>query len=151
MRIYLISVYKYINQHKLIPGSYSEWLNDNPKYLPSAIELLVKGLDSPMASQATLGLKDLTTECEAQMKPYAEPLLDACQRSLLKGHLANAESVRLMYSIGNIMSMVQIDKIPSYLDSIISPCFEELQMWAQNRNVSRLYIFLRTSLISVYF
>lgn len=117
-------------------GSYSEWLHDNPKYLPSAIELLVKGLDSTQASQATLGLKDLTSECESKMKPYAEPLLEACQRSLLKGHLANSESIRLMYSIGNIMSMVSVEKIPLYLDNIISPCFKELQMLAQTQNVS---------------
>lgn len=117
-------------------GAYSEWVNDNPKYLPSAIELLVKGLDSPMASQATLGLKDLTSNCESQIIPYAEPLLDACQRSLLKGHLANPESIRLMYSIGNIMSMVQAEKIPLYLENIISPCFKELQMLSQNQNVS---------------
>lgn len=117
-------------------GSYSEWLNDNPKYLPSAIDLLVKGLDSKQASQATLGLKDLTSECESKMQPYAEPLLEACQQSLLKGHLANSESVRLMYSIGNIMSLIPPEKMLLYLDNIISPCFKELQVLVQIRNVS---------------
>lgn len=136
-------------------GAYSEWVNDNPKYLPSAIQLLVKGLDSPMASQATLGLKDLTGECEAsQMMQFAEPLLDACQRSLLNGHLANPESIRLMYSIGNIMSMVAIEKIPNYLDVIISPCFEELQKLAQEQNTSdpsRLRVIFCLNMISTLF
>lgn len=136
-------------------GSYSEWVNDNPKYLPSAIELLVKGLDSSMSSQATLGLKDLTSDCHAeQMIPFAEPLLDACQRSLLKGHLANPESIRLIYSIGNIMSMVSADKIPSYLDNIISPCFKELQMLAEQQNTSdgaRIRIIFCLNMISTLF
>lgn len=136
-------------------GSYSEWINDNPKYLMSAIQLLVKGLDSSMASQATLGLKDLTSDCQPdQMIPFAEPLLEACQRSLMKGHLANPESIRLMYSIGNIMSMVAPEKIPGYLDNIISPCFKELQMFAEQQNTSdsaRLRIMFCLNMISTLF
>jgi hypothetical protein len=136
-------------------GSYSEWVNDHPKYLMSAIQLLVKGLDSTMASQATLGLKDLTSDCQPdQMIPFAEPLLEACQQSLLKGHLANPESIRLMYSIGNIMSMVTIDRIPNYLDNIISPCFNELQMLVEQQNTSdaaRLRVMFCLNMISTLF
>lgn len=136
-------------------GSFSEWVNDNPKYLMSAIQLLVKGLDSTMASQATLGLKDLTSDCQPdQMISFAEPLLEACQRSLMKGHLANPESIRLMYSIGNIMSMVSPEKIPIYLDNIISPCFKELQMFAEQQNSTdsaRLRVMFCLNMISTLF
>ncbi|XP_070509852.1 importin-13 isoform X2 [Chironomus tepperi] len=136
-------------------GSLSEWVNDNPKYLMSAIQLLVKGLDSSMSSQATLGLKDLTSDCQAdQMIPLSEPLLDACQQALLKGHLANSESIRLMYSIGNIMSVVPIEKIPIYLDNIISPCFTELQMHAEQQNTTdsaRLRVMFCLNMISTLF
>lgn len=136
-------------------GAFSEWVNDNPKYLPSAIELLVKGLDSTMSSQATLGLKDLTSDCKPQqMVQFAEPLLEACQRSLVKGHLANPEANRLMYSIGNILSMVTFEKIPSYLDTIISPCFKELQMLAEQKNTSdpaRLRVMFCLNMISTLF
>ncbi|KAG5682378.1 hypothetical protein PVAND_011734 [Polypedilum vanderplanki] len=136
-------------------GSYSEWVNDNPKYLMSAIQLLVKGLDSSMASQATLGLKDLTSDCQPdQMMPLAEPLLEACQRSLLKGHMANSESIRLMYSIGNIMSVVSSEKIPIYLDNIISPCFTELQMHAEQKNTNdsaRIRVMFCLNMISTLF
>lgn len=136
-------------------GAFSEWVNDNPKYLPSAIELLVKGLDSTMSSQATLGLKDLTSDCKPQqMVQLAEPLLEACQRSLMKGHLANPEANRLMYSIGNILSMVTAEKIPSYLDTIISPCFKELQMLAEQKNTTdpaRLRIMFCLNMISTLF
>lgn len=117
-------------------GSYSEWLKLYPTFLPPAIELLLKGLSSSMSSQATLGLKDLTSECQFQLKPYAEPLLEQCQRILLAGNLSNSESVRLMYSIGKLMSMVPNENIPIYLNAIVSPCFEELQVFAQTRDVS---------------
>lgn len=136
-------------------GAYSEWVCDNPKYLMSSIQLLVKGLDSSMASQATLGLKDLTSDCQAdQMIPLAEPLLDACKQSLLKGHLANSESIRLMYSIGNIMSMVPIENIPNHLDNVISPCFAELQMLVEQQNTSdsaRLRVIFCLNMVSTLF
>lgn len=136
-------------------GAFSEWVNDNPKYLPSAIELLVKGLDSTMSSQATLGLKDLTSDCKPQqMVQFAEPLLEACQRSLMKGHLANPEANRLMYSIGNILSLVKVEKIPTYLDTIISPCFKELQLLAEQKNTTdpaRLRIMFCLNMISTLF
>lgn len=93
-----------------------------------------------MASQATLGLKDLCRECQLQMRSYAEPLLNACQQSLLSGRLKNSESVRLMFSIGKIMSMLPPDKIPICLDSMVSPCFQELQTITQARQV--IYFFL---------
>jgi len=117
-------------------GGFSEWLKHNPEYLPSAINLLVKGLNSSMASQATLGLKDLTRECQMEMKTYAEPILEACQQTLLTGNLKHVQSVRLMYSIGRLMSMLPPERIPIFLDSIVSPLFEELQIIVQNRNVS---------------
>ncbi|GAB0088696.1 Importin-13 [Sergentomyia squamirostris] len=135
-------------------GSYCEWFKENPTYLPPAIDLLVKGLNSPMASQATLGLKELTRECQMQMKVYAEPLLKACEQSLHGGHLKNAESVRLMYSIGRLMSMLTSDKIPSCLDSMVSPCFEELQLITQNRTqneAAKIRTLFRLNMVSTLY
>lgn len=93
-----------------------------------------------MASQATLGLKDLCRECHLQMRSYAEPLLNACQQSLLGGRLKNPESVRLMFSIGQIMSMLPAEKIPMCLDSMVLPCFQELIMLTQERNVRKNFL-----------
>lgn len=118
-------------------GAYSEWLKENPNYLPLAIDLLVQGLNSPNSSQATLGLKDLTRECQKEMKNYAEPLLDACQQLLVGGQLKSTESVRLMFSIGKLMSMLPPDKITICLDSMVSPCFKEIYMICESRSVSR--------------
>lgn len=108
-----------------------------------------------MSSQATLGLKDLTSDCQSdQMIPYAENLLNACHRSLINGHLANPEAIRLMYSIGNIMSMVPADNIGSYLESIISPYFKELQLFAEQQKTSdpaRLRIIFCLNMFSTLF
>lgn len=135
-------------------GAYSDWISDNPKYLPSAIELLVKGLSSTQASQATLGLKDLTSECQKEIGPFALPLLDACRAALGSGRLKNSEMIRLMYTVGNIMSVIPYDSIIRYLDIMVSPCFEELQMNVQNQDKSdaaRARVILRLEMISKLF
>uniref|UniRef100_A0A8D8AVK6 Importin-13 n=1 Tax=Culex pipiens TaxID=7175 RepID=A0A8D8AVK6_CULPI len=135
-------------------GAYSDWISDNPKYLPSAIELLVKGLSSTQASQATLGLKDLTSECQKEMAPFALPLLDACRAALQGGHLKNSEMIRLMYTVGNIMSVISYENIIQYLDVMVSPCFAELQMTVQNQDKSdaaKSRIILRLEMISKLF
>lgn len=108
-------------------GAYCEWFRENPEYLPSCIELLVRGLSSTQAPQATLGLKDICRECQPELKAYAQPLLHACEQSLLSGRLKHAECVRLMFSIGKLMSMLPEAQILPSLDTVVSPCFEELQ------------------------
>lgn len=115
---------------------------------------MVKGLNSTMASQATLGLKDVCRECQLEMKIYAVPLLQACQQSLLSGQLKNSESVRLMFSIGKIMSMLPPEQIPTCLDTMVSPCFTELQQIVQNRNITestKIRSVFRLNMISTLF
>lgn len=117
-------------------GAYSEWFKANPDYLTSAIQLLVIGLNSTQTSQATLGLKDICRECQLELQPFVEPLLQACQQAIQNGHLINSDSVRLMYSIGRLMSMLPQEKLLHWLDVVVSPCFEELRLLTQNRSVS---------------
>lgn len=135
-------------------GAYSDWISENPTYLGSAIELLVKGLNSSQASQATLGLKDLTSQCQNAMAPFAIPLLDACRAALGGGHLKNSEMIRLMYTVGNIMSIISYEDIIRYLDIMVSPCFEELQIVVQNQDKSdsvKVRVILRLEMISKIF
>lgn len=135
-------------------GAYSEWFKDNPNYLPHAIQVLVNGLNSSQTAQATLGLKDLCRECQVHMRSYAEPLLQACQRAIQNGHLINSDSVRLMYSIGKLMSMLPSSNLMLWLDAIVSPCFAELQSLtqAQNTNESaRIRTVFRLNMISTLF
>lgn len=120
----------------MISGAYSEWLKDNPAYIPHAIRVIAIGLSSSETSQATLGLKDLCRECQIHLKPYAEPLLQACLQAINNGRLENSDEVRLMYSIGKLMSMLPPDSIFRWLDIFVSPCFTELQTLVQSQAVS---------------
>lgn len=119
-----------------LPGAYSEWFKENPSYIPSAIRILVFGLNSTQTSQATLGLKDICRECQLQLCPFAEPLLQACQQAIAQGQLKNSECVRLMYSIGKLMSMLSEADVLRWLDTVVSPCFEELSVLVREQNVS---------------
>ncbi|ALC46488.1 cdm [Drosophila busckii] len=136
-------------------GSYCSWLVDNPTYIPPAIDLLVRGLSSSMSAQATLGLKELSRDCQMQLRPYAVPLLDACQASLATGRMKNSDAVRLMFCVGKLMSLLPPEQIPNYLDIIVSPCFEELQAICQDRNqrtpAKRIRTIFRLNMISTLF
>ncbi|KAJ6635779.1 Importin-13 [Pseudolycoriella hygida] len=141
-------------QRVCFPGGYCEWFKANPSYLLSATELLVKGLNSSQASVATLGLKDLCRECQLEMQSYAEPLLQACQQTLSSGRLPNPEIVRLMYSVGKILSVLPYDKIVPYLNLIVSPCFEELQQLIQSENLNesaKIRTMFRLNMIATLF
>lgn len=112
-------------------GAYCEWLKENTECLSLAISLLLRGLNSTQAAQATMGLKELTRECQAELRSFSEPLLEACQQTLQGGHLRPLESVRLMFSVGKLMSLLSPEKIPMCLDAFVSPCFQELQQLVQ--------------------
>lgn len=112
-------------------GAYCEWLKENRACLSLAVNLLVRGLDSTQAAQATMGLKELTRECQAELRGYSEPVLEACQQVLQGGRLQGPESVRLMFSVGKLMSLLSAEKIPLCLDAFVSPCFQELQELVQ--------------------
>lgn len=135
-------------------GAYSEWFKDNPTYLPHAIQILVVGLNSSQTAQATLGLKDVCRECQVHLRPYAEPLLQACQQAIQGGRLINSDSVRLMYSIGKLMSILPPQSLLPWLDAVVSPCFAELQTIALNQSTNesaRVRTVFRLSMISTLF
>lgn len=97
------------------------------------------GLNSSQTAQASLGLKDLCRECQVHLTPYAEPLLQACLQAVNNGHLINSDEVRLMYSIGKLMSMLSYEDVLRWLDVVVSPCFSELQSLAQSQTVNALF------------
>lgn len=124
----------------MFTGAYYEWFKGNPTYLPSVTELLVKGLSSSMAAQATLGLKDICRECAYHMRNFAEPLLERCEQVIANGTLKNSETVRLMFSIGKIMCLLPSEKITAHFDTLMTPCFIELRHLIETKNVCTLFI-----------
>lgn len=113
-------------------GAYCEWLKENQACLSLAVQLLMRGLNSTQSAQATMGLKELTRECQTELRSYSEPVLEACQQVLQAGRLPSTESVRLMYSVGKLMSLLSAEKIPLCLDAFVGPCFQELQQLVQD-------------------
>lgn len=120
-------------------GAFCNWFRENPLYLAPAVELLLKGLGSTMSTQATLGLKELSRDCQIQMKPFAVAILNACQSAISSGALRNSDSIRLMFTVGKMMSLLDSQGITNYLDLVVGPCFEELQTICQTGNVSFFY------------
>jgi hypothetical protein len=59
-----------------------------------------------------------------------------------------------MHTIGNLLSMLPVETIPSYLDLIASPCFEDLQRAVQRRdttNTTQARILFRLNMIATLF
>lgn len=96
------------------------------------------GLNSTQTAQASLGLKDICRECQVHLKPFAEPLLQACLQAITNNHIINSDEVRLMYSIGKLMSMLSPEDVLRWLDIVVSPCFSELQCLVQSQTVSNV-------------
>lgn len=135
-------------------GAYSEWFKHNHGFLPQAIRIIGPGLNSNQTAQATLALKDLCRECQLQLRSYAIPLLQACQQAIVNGQLINTDSVRLMFSIGKLMSMLPEDSLLHWLDAVVSPCFTELQQLTQSQSINesaKIRTIFRLNMISTLF
>lgn len=110
-------------------------------------------MSSTQTQQASLGLKDICRECQIHLKPFADPLLQACLEAIKNGRMENPDEVRLMYSIGKLMSMLEPDTIYRWLDIFVSPCFAELQTLVQSQAVSSEFSFFflfMFEMISIY-
>lgn len=108
-------------------GAYAEWFNSHPKSLTHVIPLLTLGLENAeTAPAATLSLKDLSRECQFSIQPYSQLILSASMEALRAGRLKQNECVRLMYTIGRVLSVLPLETIIHYLDTIMFPCVNEL-------------------------
>ncbi|XP_018334256.1 importin-13 isoform X2 [Agrilus planipennis] len=110
-------------------GAYSEWISERPELISNIIPLILMGLnESEVAANATMALKDVTQNCQKFLCPYAEQILQTCQVVLQGGQLKLSEQVRIMYSIGKIMSLLPVPKLMEYLNPMLSPSFQEIDM-----------------------
>ncbi|CAH1395384.1 unnamed protein product [Nezara viridula] len=117
--------HRVINALNQAVGAYAEWLGNA---LPQLIPRLVASLLSPeTATSATMALKDITRERTTSLEPYAAGLLAACQEALNKGHLKQAECVRLMYSIGRLLSVIPYNHMLATLEPLLSNYASDIQ------------------------
>ncbi|XP_054276108.1 importin-13 [Macrosteles quadrilineatus] len=110
-------------------GAYAEWMNCHPTTLQQVIPLLMFGLESSdTAPSATMSLKDITRDCQLLLEPHSHLILTRAMEVLRAGTLKQNESVRLMYSVGRVLSILPLQTIIQYLDNVMLPCVDELQL-----------------------
>jgi len=103
-------------------GSFAEWMQWHPETLPSVLPLVLQGLTSTdLGTAATIALKDITRENLAHIPPYAHQILMACQKSFEANMLKSRDLLRLMSSVGHVLSVMQTSEIMHYLDTMIAP------------------------------
>ncbi|KAK9501148.1 hypothetical protein O3M35_002242 [Rhynocoris fuscipes] len=109
-----------INSLNHATGAYAEWWSTQRDVLGQLIPTLVASIQNPETStSATMALKDITRECTTSILPYAEDLLNSCQEALNKGRLKQVECLRLMYSVGRLLSILPYDVMLSRLEPFI--------------------------------
>ncbi|XP_071954474.1 importin-13-like [Antedon mediterranea] len=108
--------------------AYSEWLADMPDALDCVIPLVLSGLNNPdLSVPATMSLKEITRECALDMKPHADRILTSIQAALNSNLLKSRECVRLMASVGFVLSTLSVQEILHYLDVIVTPHLQHLE------------------------
>lgn len=110
-------------------GAYSEWMADHPDMLVHVVPLVVASLaDEQAAPSATIALKELTHNCQKYLGgAWADVILTACQVALQNGRLKLAENVRIMSTMGRVLSILPIDHCMQFLNAVLPPSFEELR------------------------
>ncbi|XP_061192504.1 importin-13-like [Saccostrea echinata] len=122
---------KYISGALKMIGSFSEWINCHPESLNSVIPLILQGLqglqNGEIAESATMSLKDVTAENLDHIQPYAPQILGSCQHAFQSGLLKTRDSMRLMHSVGQVLSVMKYEEIMQYLTDLLSPLIQQLQ------------------------
>jgi hypothetical protein len=109
-----------INTHNQAVGAYAEYLSSDGDAVGILMPGVLSSLQTPeTAMTASMALKDITRECYNTLKPYAQHLLSACQEALNKGHLRQAECVRIMFSVGKLLSILPYDAMCQAIHPII--------------------------------
>ncbi|XP_012939318.1 importin-13 isoform X2 [Aplysia californica] len=113
-------------------GSFAEWMRWHPETLSSVLPLVLQGITNPeVGTAATIALKDITRENLSHLRPFAHQILVACQKSFEANVLKSRDLLRLMSSVGHVLSVMQTEEIMHYLDSMISPHIRHLEALAE--------------------
>ncbi|XP_076463019.1 importin-13-like [Babylonia areolata] len=109
-------------------GSFGEWMNSHPEILSCVLPLVLQGLEnSKVGTAATMALKDITRESLDHIRPFIPQILSTSQMILQKEILLERDAMRLMACVGQVLSVLPIPDIMSYLDAILVPRLQHLQ------------------------
>uniref|UniRef100_A0A2C9LA12 Importin-13 n=1 Tax=Biomphalaria glabrata TaxID=6526 RepID=A0A2C9LA12_BIOGL len=108
-------------------GSFAEWMQWHPETLGYVLPLVLQGISNPeVGTAATIALKDITRENLTNIQPYAHQILMACQNCFEANVLKSRDLLRLMSSVGHILSVLSPIEIMQYLNQMITPHIEHL-------------------------
>ncbi|CAG5128606.1 unnamed protein product [Candidula unifasciata] len=112
-------------------GSFAEWMQWHPETLSYVLPLVLEGISNPeVGTAATIALKDITRENLSNIQVYAHQILTACQSTLEANVLKSRDLLRLMSSIGHVLSVMPSNEIMQYLDTMIVPHIQHLEALA---------------------
>lgn len=117
-------------------SAYSDWLFSHSKHLATSFTILFLGVTSTNSNvrlMSTLSLKDLTSECQTVLGPYAPQIISSCTDAILQQrvHLSTNEKSRLMHTIGTTLAMTPADNVATALNTLTGPIICELGLKAQ--------------------
>uniref|UniRef100_A0A2S2NNI7 Importin-13 n=1 Tax=Schizaphis graminum TaxID=13262 RepID=A0A2S2NNI7_SCHGA len=102
-------------------GAYYYWMKTHPSYLELIVPLLMTGLhNSNMFSSASIALRDIAKECRKSIAPYNDVILNTAI-VVLKKVKKLKEEIRLMNTVGVILSVTSYPKNKPFLDTFINP------------------------------
>lgn len=109
-------------------GAYADWINSHPEVMGCVMPLLLMGLqNADVAPSASFALKDITRDCYDCLQPYAEQILITSETALKGNILKSRERVRLMTTVGQVLSIMPFDYTMSFLNSLLTPMITQLQ------------------------
>ncbi|CAL1539957.1 unnamed protein product [Lymnaea stagnalis] len=115
-------------------GSFAEWMQWHPETLGCVLPLVLQGISNPdVGTAATIALKDITRENLSNIQPFAHQILMACQSCFEANVLKSRDLLRLMSSVGHILSVMSSHEIMQYLDKMITPHVEHLVALAETQ------------------
>lgn len=117
-------------------SAYSDWLYTHNTHLAIAFNILFLGVgssNSQVRLMSTLSLKDLTTECQSVLHPFAMKIVESCTDAILRLNLnlSTNEKSRLMHTIGTTLVVLPADKITPALNTLTTPLLCDLGAKAQ--------------------
>ncbi|XP_064604586.1 importin-13-like [Liolophura sinensis] len=135
-------------------GSFGEWLSYHPNCLGCVIPLLLQGMENPeVATAATMALKDVTRETLDHIHPYSHQILSSCKVALESNTLKSRENVRIMSSVGQVLSVMPFSDIMQYLNSILTVHLNQLEQYSKEvpSATSKAGILLKLNMLSWLF
>lgn len=112
-------------------AAYADWLFTHTNHLSVAYKILFLGVTAPhsyVRLMSTISLKDITSECQTVLHPFAKDIVKSCQDAILQhGQLLETpEKARLMHTFGCAVVMTPPTMIAESIAALTTPLLCDL-------------------------